>query len=176
MKIRSDPIKLEEVCVDSNGPSKLTECVVKKFLNFKIICFHSVYTCDINTQKHYNKHASYKIEIEMVKGKYGCSPPRAVKFPHLVLAENNVKISYGKAWKAKEVALENVRGNEVECYRFLPTYLYLLRKANREIFYHIHSELVDDGYSRFKYLFVSIGELIKGLRYIQIVIVVEKYS
>ncbi|KAG7588868.1 Nucleic acid-binding OB-fold [Arabidopsis suecica] len=160
---RSCPTRLEMVCVDDTCPWHLTAQVVKNSECFKITSYDTTHTCDIDTRKNYNKHASYKLLGEVVKSRYSSTQggPRAVDLPQLLLNDLNVRISYSTAWRAKEVAVENVRGDDIKSYRFLPTYLYLLKLANPGTITHLHSTPEADGTQRFKYDFVSLGASIK---------------
>ncbi|XP_010489992.1 PREDICTED: uncharacterized protein LOC104767701 [Camelina sativa] len=116
-----------------------------------------------------------KFLAEAIKSRYNSTQagPRAVELPHLILNDMNVRISYSTTWRAKEVAIKHVRGDDEKSYRFLPTYLYLLRKANPGTIYHLHSTLEVDGKQRFKYVFVSLGASIRGLKYMRKVVVVD---
>ncbi|KAG7552562.1 Zinc finger PMZ-type [Arabidopsis thaliana x Arabidopsis arenosa] len=172
---RSDPRRLEMVCVDENCRWHLSAKVVKNSECFKITRYNSIHTCDIDTRKGYTKHANYKLLGEVVKSRYSSTQggPRAVDLPQLLLNDLNVRISYATAWRAKEVAVENVRGDDIKSYRFLPTYLYLLKAANPGTITHLHSTPEADGKQRFKYVFVALGASIKGVKYMRKVVVVD---
>ncbi|KAG7559206.1 MULE transposase domain [Arabidopsis thaliana x Arabidopsis arenosa] len=151
-KTRSDPRRLEMACVDDNCRWHLSAHVVKNSEYFKITRYHSIHTCDIDTRKGYAKHANYKLLGEVVKSRYS---------------------STQGAWRAKEVAVENVRGDDMKSYRFLSTYLYLLKAANLGTITHLHSTPEADGEHRFKYVFVALGASIKGVKYMRKVVVVD---
>ena len=172
---KSCPKTLKMVCVDETCPWQLTARVVKDSESFKITSYATTHTCNIDSRKNYNKHANYKLLGEVVRSRYSSTQgePRAVDLPQLLLNDLNVRISYSTAWRAKEVAVENVRGDEIANYRFLPTYLYLLQLANPGTITHLHYTPEDDGKQRFKYVFVSLGASIKGLIYMRKVVVVD---
>ncbi|AAD12675.1 Similar to gi/3047071 F7N22.10 maize transposon MuDR homolog from Arabidopsis thaliana BAC gb/AF058825 [Arabidopsis thaliana] len=172
---QSCPKTLKMVCVDETCPWQLTARVVKDSESFKITSYATTHTCNIDSRKNYNKHANYKFLGEVVRSRYSSTQggPRAVDLPQLLLNDLNVRISYSTAWRAKEVAVENVRGDEIANYRFLPTYLYLLQLANPGTITHLHYTPEDDGKQRFKYVFVSLGASIKGLIYMRKVVVVD---
>ncbi|CAL9239352.1 unnamed protein product, partial [Arabidopsis halleri] len=48
----------------------LSAQVVKNSECFKITSYDTTHTCDIDTRKNYNKHASYKLLGEVVKSRY----------------------------------------------------------------------------------------------------------
>ncbi|CAB78013.1 putative transposon protein [Arabidopsis thaliana] len=172
---KSCPKTLKMVCVDETCPWHLTARIVKDSESFKITSYATTHTCNIDSRKNYNKHANYKLLGEVVRSRYSSTQggPQAVDLPQLLLNDLNVRISYSTAWRAKEVAVENVRGDEIANYRFLPTYLYLLQLANPGTITHLHYTPEDDGKQRFKYVFVSLGASIKGLIYMRKVIVVD---
>ena len=109
---KSCPKILKMVCVDETCPWHLTAHVVKDSESFKITSYATTHTCNIDSRKNYNKHANYKLLGEVVKSRYSSRQggPRAVDLPQLLLNDLNVRISYSTAWRAKEVAVENVRG------------------------------------------------------------------
>jgi len=123
----------------------------------------------------YNKYASYKFLGEVVKSRYSSTQggPRAVDLQQLLLNDLNVRISYSTAWRAKDVVVENVRGDDIKSYRFLPTYLYLLKLANPGTITHLHSTHEADGKHHFKYVFVSLGACINGVKYMRKVTIVD---
>ena len=123
----------------------------------------------------YRKHATYKLLGEVMKNRYSSTQggPRAVDLLQLVLNDLNVRISYSTAWRAREVAVNSIRGDDMASYWFLPTYLYLLQLANPGTICHLHSTPESNGRQHFKYVFVSLSTSIKGWKYMRKVVVVD---
>jgi hypothetical protein len=80
-----------------------------------------------------------------------------------------VSMSYEKAWRSKEKALELVRGDPTESYGKLPEYLYMIEQTNPGSVTKI--ETYQD--NKFKYLFMALGASIQGWKYCIPVIVID---
>ncbi|XP_022873501.1 uncharacterized protein LOC111392395 [Olea europaea var. sylvestris] len=80
-----------------------------------------------------------------------------------------VSMSYEKAWRSKEKALELVRGDPTESYEKLLEYLYMIEQTNPGSFTKI--ETYQD--NKFKYLFMALGAFIQGWKYCRPVIVID---
>jgi len=163
------------VCVDRNCPWQLTAHVIPNSKCFKITGYDSIHVCKIGSRKDYRKHATYKLLGKVMKNRYSSRQGglRAVDLPQLVLNDLNVWISYSTAWRAREVVVNSVRGDDMASYRFLPIYLYLLRLANPGTICHLHSTPESNGRQRFKYGFVSLSTSIKGWKYMKKVVIVD---
>ncbi|XP_047264204.1 uncharacterized protein LOC124896640 [Capsicum annuum] len=80
-----------------------------------------------------------------------------------------IKMNYKKAYRAKEKALELVRGSLHESYAKLPAYLYMVNTINPGSFTRLHK--MEDNH--FLYVFVMLSTLIRGWRYCMPTIVVD---
>ncbi|XP_073275502.1 uncharacterized protein [Primulina huaijiensis] len=72
--------------------------------------------------------------------------------------EFGINLSYRKAWKAKEHALELIRGSPEDSYGNLASYCYILEKNNPGTTTYIQTDKGD----RFLYFFLSLGPSIRG--------------
>ena len=79
------------------------------------------------------------------------------------------KISYYKAWRGRKHAQSLIRGSPEESFYMLPSYCYMLEKVNPGIVTRIEV----DGESRFKYLFLAFGAVIRGFQYMRKVIGID---
>ncbi|XP_052210454.1 uncharacterized protein LOC127813493 [Diospyros lotus] len=77
-----------------------------------------------------------------------------------VRKEFGVNISYSKAWRSREKALDMIRGGAEESFQLLPSYLYMLKLKNPGTI----AEIESDSESRFKYLFMAIGACLARFR------------
>src|SRR5579859_5684114 len=75
--------------------------------------------------------------------------------------ELNVDVTYGKAWRAKELAIKNINGTHEESYSKLPKYCEDLVNTNPGTVAFIES--TDE--SKFKRMFVSFGASLSGFTY-----------
>ncbi|KAH9800467.1 SWIM-type domain-containing protein [Citrus sinensis] len=88
----------------------------------------------------------------------------------LFAEKNELILQLRKAYRAREVGLEIVRGNPAESYNLLPKYSHVLTTANEGTVTHLEQ----DGDGNFLYYFVALGSSIKGfMQYIRHVITVD---
>lgn len=72
--------------------------------------------------------------------------------------EYGCELSYSQAWESREYAINEVRGIPEKSYGKIPKYLYMLEEANPGTYTNLETDC--DG--RFKYLFISFGQSIRG--------------
>ncbi|XP_062104416.1 uncharacterized protein LOC133815615 [Humulus lupulus] len=83
--------------------------------------------------------------------------------------EHGVGVTYNKAWRAKTLAADDVRGSNEESYALLPSYLYMLQLANPGTI----TRVCKDEENRFKYMFIAFGASLDGWKQCRPVIVVD---
>ena len=87
--------------------------------------------------------------------------------------DHNVRISYWKAWRSRQIALDFAKGSSGASFNLIPDYLKQLVQANPGTKTALHTEFEDGVGQRFKYLFISIGACIEGYRYLRKVVIVD---
>lgn len=105
--------------------------------------------------------------------KKGPNPTFIVKF---LLDDYHVNVSYWKAWRSREVAMEKSLGSMAASYALLSAYLGLLQAASPGTICAIENEKDPNGGMRFKYCFVAYGASIQGYKFMRKVIVVDGTS
>ncbi|KAG5568256.1 hypothetical protein H5410_064737 [Solanum commersonii] len=80
-----------------------------------------------------------------------------------------VQISYQQAWRAKERALEMIRGKPSAGYRQLPRYIYMLNTAYPNSYIRMQKTEEDE----FMYLFIALRPLIRGFDYCRSIVIVD---
>ncbi|KAH0660247.1 hypothetical protein KY290_029773 [Solanum tuberosum] len=80
-----------------------------------------------------------------------------------------VQISYQQAWRAKERALEMLRGKPSDGYTKLPRYLYMLNNVYPNSYIRMHKSVEDE----FMYLFLALRPLMREFDYCRPVVVVD---
>lgn len=101
------------------------------------------------------------------------SGPRPGALREMMRTDHSVPISYWTAWKSREIAIENGRGNAEEAYNTLPSYLQQLAVANPGTLVALETSKGPGGVHRFKYLFLSFGASIKGLEFMRKVVIID---
>ncbi|XP_019234558.1 PREDICTED: protein FAR1-RELATED SEQUENCE 3-like [Nicotiana attenuata] len=86
-----------------------------------------------------------------------------------MLSEHGVNLTYMQAWRAKEKALQFLRGHPADSYSKLPSYLYILEKTYPGSVVKL-KKTNDDC---FLYVFVAICTSISGWEYCRPVVVVD---
>ncbi|XP_010523364.1 PREDICTED: uncharacterized protein LOC104801724 [Tarenaya hassleriana] len=95
--------------------------------------------------------------------------PKAKDVVNEMRVDRGLKMSYWQAWKARENAVEMVRGCPKNSYKLLPSYLVLIKEANPGT---VTEYLVDDDGS-FKYAFLALGPCLTEFSVMRKVIVVD---
>ena len=80
-----------------------------------------------------------------------------------------VEISYQQAWRARERALEMLKGKPSEGYKQMPRYIWMLNKVYQNSY--IRMQKTED--NKFMYLFISLRLLIRGFNYCIPIVVVD---
>ncbi|XP_075084382.1 uncharacterized protein LOC142167887 [Nicotiana tabacum] len=107
----------------------------------------------------------------MVMPKY--ADPKTIYTPKDIqtdmLSDHGMNLTYMQAWRAKEKALEFLRGHLADSYSHLPNYLYILKKTYPGSIVKLQ-KTEDDC---FLYAFVTLSRSIKGWEHCRSVIVVD---
>ena len=83
--------------------------------------------------------------------------------------QHKIKISYEKAWKAREFTLESIRGSSDESYNLLSLWCSMLEAKNSGSMTCIKT----DSHNCFLYFFMALGQSIAGLNKLRIVLAVD---
>src|SRR6516165_1805039 len=93
--------------------------------------------------------------------------------PHEIMAEVSkdfgVDISYDKAWRAKEIELQELHGAAEESFTLLPQYMYMVEKTNPGTVIALET----DDQHHFMYFFMSLGASKYGFSSIRPVIAID---
>lgn len=172
---KSDKVRVIATCVEKNCGWRIYATNHPNSANVEIKTMTLKHNCDVAARQRYGEKATAKILAGLIQSKFanGKKGPRACELPEMVLAELNVTISYMKAWNAKELAISAARGNEEESYRFLATYLHLVKSTNPGTITAMHTTKNKEGKTLFKYLFFAFGASIEGWKYLRKVIVID---
>ncbi|XP_062103863.1 uncharacterized protein LOC133814976 [Humulus lupulus] len=135
---------------------------------FKVRKCNPNHTCSVEIVLEDHRQAKSIVVGELIKNKY-----KSIKrnyTPNDIMNDDfEVTMGYTKAWRSREKVLRLVRGNPNDSYQKLPMYLYMLKQANPGTITH----LLLDKEDRFKYLYITFSNSIKGCRYLRPIIVVD---
>ncbi|XP_038686652.1 protein FAR1-RELATED SEQUENCE 6-like [Tripterygium wilfordii] len=127
---------------------------------FKVTRLNDNHKCSLDFINRSHMQASGKVIGECIKSKYNGVGRiyRPKDIIQDVRQEFGVNISYDKAWRAREAALESVRGTPEDSFSYLPHYCAELEKNNPGTITYIES----DHEKRFKYFFMALGASLRG--------------
>ncbi|XP_013624408.1 PREDICTED: uncharacterized protein LOC106330498 [Brassica oleracea var. oleracea] len=113
-----------------------------------------------SSRNHSVRTASSKIVGSLIKHKYetvkeGPKPNDIIQF---MRNDHGVEISYSLAWEAREYAVNVVRSIPEKGYEKVPKYLHMMKEANPGS----HTFYETDSNGRFRFLFISYGQSIRG--------------
>ncbi|XP_075076807.1 uncharacterized protein LOC142163424 [Nicotiana tabacum] len=138
---------------------------------FKIRSFSRQHTCCLMDETFIQRKRTATVLGSMVVPKY-CDP-KTVYTPKDIqtdmLSEHGLNLSYMQAWRAKEKALQFLRGNPCDSYNKLPKYFYILEKN----YPCSVVKLKKAGDDCFLYAFVALCTSINGWQHCRPVVVVD---
>ncbi|XP_048605722.1 uncharacterized protein LOC106356228 [Brassica napus] len=129
-----------------------TYFIIKKYVG--------VHSCAPSNKTSAGKTASAKTIGSLLMHKYeGIKEgPKAKDIVQIMRNDYGCEISDSLAWESREYAVNAVSGIPEESYGKIPKYLHMLREANPGT----HSSYKTDVDGRFRYLFIAVGQSIKG--------------
>ncbi|XP_015167934.1 uncharacterized protein [Solanum tuberosum] len=125
---RSSSISYSIQCLGENCCLSLRASSLNKSQMFKIREFESEHTCLLLHNSLSERQATKSVVGSIIVGK--CAEPDVIYTPKDIqrdmLSEYGVRLTYMQAWRAKEAALELVRGDPIQSYAKLPSYFHIL--------------------------------------------------
>lgn len=126
------------------------------------------HSCTVDDRTGYQSQATHTVIGGMMKGKFigRGGGPRPNDIRQAMQGDHDVHISYWKAWRSRQVALDYAKGSCGASYNLLPTYLEKLVMANPGTL----TEVIGH---RFKYMFLALAASIEGYRFMRKVVIVD---
>ncbi|XP_060968631.1 uncharacterized protein LOC133036152 [Cannabis sativa] len=94
--------------------------------------FSNIHTCPINIRHEDQRQATSKLIGECIKPKFLNIKTKAT--PMDIKGElkyrYGIKMNYMKAWRSKEHAINDLRGNASDSYSLIPSFLHMVEKTN----------------------------------------------
>ena len=160
--VRSSPDRYEVRCLQDNCGWKVrAKRIPRSDKLFRIKQVDLKHTCKYNNKgvDGDNRQANSRTIGQVIRSKYDgiarVYKPREIM--HDINVRYEIKITYDKAWRAREFALRSVRGSAEDSFAMLPSYFAMLEKMNPGTITRI---LTDDDNS-FRYCFMALGGSIK---------------
>ncbi|XP_049387925.1 uncharacterized protein LOC125852236 [Solanum stenotomum] len=168
---RSDIQSYVLVCFSDECGWTMKASCRKKSNVFKVRYFNSEHTCPMRDRVLTKVQAT----IGFVSG---VTAPKLVNHKRIHTPKDRiadirkfygVQISYQHAWRAKERALEMIRGKSLAGYRQMPRYIDMLNTVYPNSYIRMQKTEEDE----FMYLFVALRPLIRGFDYCRPIVVVN---
>ncbi|XP_075108906.1 uncharacterized protein LOC142180739 [Nicotiana tabacum] len=119
------------ICVGESCTWHFKATSINDSAMFKVRDFNSQHTCSLMDNTFIQCKPTAMVVGSMVIPKY--SDPKTIYTPKDIqfdmLSEHGVNLTYMQAWRAKENALQFLRGHPADSYSKLPSYLYILEKT-----------------------------------------------
>ncbi|CAN6970428.1 unnamed protein product, partial [Brassica rapa subsp. trilocularis] len=125
------------------------------------------HSCSVDDRSGYQSQATTTVIGGMMRGKFAGrgGGPRPNEIREAMQGDHEVHISYWKAWRSREVALDYAKGSCGASYNLLPAYLEKLVHANPGSIADIHTEYAEGIGHRFKYMFLAMSASIEGYKF-----------
>ncbi|CAH9117798.1 unnamed protein product [Cuscuta epithymum] len=171
MTEKSNKICFVAKCLDENCSWEIKAKQIGTMGRFKVVKLVNTHSCRLEVRLADQRHATSSLVAECIQSKL-LDPKaqyNATDVKRDMLQEYGVEISYLKAWRAKEKALNKLRGKPEESYGFLPRFLNIVKQTNPGSF--VQLKINED--NTFLYVFMAIEASIKGWEFCRPVIVVD---
>ncbi|KAG5595531.1 hypothetical protein H5410_036763 [Solanum commersonii] len=120
------------VCVDDQCSWYFKSSSLNNSNIFKVRKFYNVHTCGNESRFFSQRHATSKFVGGLITS--NVDNPKTIYTPADIQCDirnqYGVDLNYMKAWRAKEKALEILRGKPRDSYGKLPSYLYMVKHTN----------------------------------------------
>ncbi|EOA12319.1 hypothetical protein CARUB_v10007958mg, partial [Capsella rubella] len=166
------------VCVSDTCPWRVYATKLEESDRFEVRTAVLHHTCSVDARGDFHKMASTAVIGKLMRTKYvGVGRgPRPNELRKILRQEFSLNVSYWKAWRAREIAMDNAMGSAMGSYALIQPYFKLLLEPNPGSLVYLETAPGAPGadrVERFKYLFLSLSASIKGFAYMRKVIVID---
>ncbi|XP_019237876.1 PREDICTED: uncharacterized protein LOC109218012 [Nicotiana attenuata] len=159
------------ICVAENCNWHFKATSINDSVMFKIRSFNQQHTCTLMDDTFIQRKRTAVVVGSMVMPNY-CDPKTVYTSKDIqtdMLSQHGVNLSYMQAWRAKEKALQLLRGHPADSYNKLSKYFYILEKTYPGSVVKL-KKTTDEC---FLYAFVALCTSISGWEYCRPVVVVD---
>ncbi|CAD5332924.1 unnamed protein product [Arabidopsis thaliana] len=129
---KSCPNIVLAVCVSHTCMWRVYATKLEDSDRFKIKCASQHHTCSVDTRGDFHKQASTAVTGKLMRTKYlGVGRrPRPNELRKMLRDEFSLNVSYWKAWRAREIAMDNAIDSVMGSYALIQPYFMLLLETN----------------------------------------------
>nr|XP_016494756.1 PREDICTED: uncharacterized protein LOC107813946 [Nicotiana tabacum] len=144
---------------------------VNKSQMFKVREFNDKHTCPLKDKVYEQRQASSSLIDGMIRSKLTNHKRKYTPKDIIddVKSDFGVDVSYMLAWRAKEKAINFLRGKPADSYNKLPGYLYTMDMT----YPGSHIRMVKSPQNEFMYVYISLYAFIKGFDHCRPIVVVD---
>ncbi|XP_019265438.1 PREDICTED: uncharacterized protein LOC109243000 [Nicotiana attenuata] len=168
---RSNAVSYALLCMSEDCEWRFKASSINKSELFKVREFMDNHTCPLKDKVYEQRQASSSLIGGMIrpkltnhKRKY--TPKDIIDY---VKSDLGVDVSYMLAWRAKEKAMNFLRGEPADSYKKLPGYLYTMDMT----YPGSHIRMVKASKNEFMYVYISLYGFIKGFDHCRPIVVVD---
>ncbi|EOA28310.1 hypothetical protein CARUB_v10024509mg, partial [Capsella rubella] len=171
----SRPTVVAAVCVSDTCPWRVYATKLEDSERFEVRTAILHHTCSVDARGDFHKMASTAVIGKLMRTKYmGVGRgPRPNELRKILRQEFSLNVSYWKAWRAREIAMDNAMGSAMGSYALIQPYFKLLVEVNPGSLVYLETAPGSDGVERFKFLFFALSACIKGFEFMRKVIVID---
>ncbi|CAE5959871.1 unnamed protein product [Arabidopsis arenosa] len=147
---RSTPKFMVLKCISKTCPWRVYAAKVDASENFQIRQAKLTHTCTVDERRSYHRLATTQVIGEIMQSRFVNIKrgPNAAVIRKFLLDDFHINISYWKAWRAREIAMEKSMGSMAGSYALLPAYIALLQQTNPgSLCFSAHSDDPKDRHS-----------------------------
>lgn len=172
---RSAPGYMVIRCFSQMCSWRVYAAVLKNTLLYEVKTVNLTHSCSVDDRAGYQAQATHTAIGGIMRAKFAGrgGGPRPNEIRKAMQGDHDVHISYWKAWRLREVALDYAKGSFGASYNLLPTYLDKLLHANPGSIAQLHTEYTEGVGHRFKYMFLALAASIAGYRFIRKIVIVD---
>ncbi|KAG7636019.1 MULE transposase domain [Arabidopsis thaliana x Arabidopsis arenosa] len=173
--VKSCPNIVLAVCVSHTCPWRVYATKLEDSERFEIKCATQQHTCSVDARGDFHKQVSTAVIGQLMRTKYlgvgkGRRPNELRK---MLRDEFSLNVSYWKAWRTREIAMDNAMGSALGSYALIQPYFKLLMETNPNSLVAMDTEKDKKGVEGFRYLFFALDAAVKGYAYMRKVIVID---
>ncbi|XP_019252689.1 PREDICTED: uncharacterized protein LOC109231485 [Nicotiana attenuata] len=169
---RSNAISYALLCMSEDCEWRFKASSINKSQLFKVREFNDKHTCPLKDKVYEQRQASSSLIGGMIRPKLTNHKRKYTPKDIIndVKTDLGVDVSYMLAWRAKEKAMNFLRGEPADSYNKLPGYLYTMDMT----YPGSYIRMVKSPQNEFKYVYISLYAFIKGFDQCRPIVVVDE--
>ncbi|XP_019231148.1 PREDICTED: uncharacterized protein LOC109212000 [Nicotiana attenuata] len=168
---RSNAVSYALLCMSEDCEWRFKASSINKSELFKVREFIDNHTCPLKDKVYEQRQASSSLIGGMIRPKLTNHKRKYTPKDIIddVKSDLGIDVSYMLAWRAKEKAMNFLRGEPADSYKKLPGYLYTMDMT----YPGSHIRMVESPKNEFMYVYISLYAFIKGFDHCRPIVVVD---